>query len=350
MSLALIGLGSNLGDRQAALEQAVRILAAPPAVRLVACSRWRQTRPAGGPAGQPPFLNGAMLVETSLSPEQLSARLFEVEQRLGRVRGERFGPRTIDLDLLLFDRVVLDSPVLVLPHPRMAWRRFVLEPAAEVAPQMVHPRVGWSMARLLAHLDSSPRYVAIAAGVPEAATQVARAAAAAVGGRAILDQPAPSPPHACPPPGRVGDSSGVAGGWALESMRRQAELLARNLPAGPPSGPYAISDFWFGQTLAIARACLDSEQFTAFEAQWHAASQTVARPRLTVFLDWTGQGDTPDPAGLGGLPEACPAGTEQFRALAGELARADLGPLLRLAVPDIAGAVEEIRAAIEAMD
>ena len=98
-------------------------------------------RPIGGPAGQEPFLNAAALLETSLPPAELLARLQRIELHLGRTRETRWAARTLDLDLLLYDNLVLNTPYLTLPHPRMAFRRFVLEPAAEVAPEMAHPRL-----------------------------------------------------------------------------------------------------------------------------------------------------------------------------------------------------------------
>jgi pantoate--beta-alanine ligase len=122
-------------------------------VRVVRESSLRETTPIGGPAGQPSFLNGAILVETSLSPHNLLARLMDVEQGLGRKRTEHWGPRTVDLDLLLYDDVVLDTPELTLPHPRMTLRRFVLEPAAEIAGEMIHPAIGRSVVELLKQLN-----------------------------------------------------------------------------------------------------------------------------------------------------------------------------------------------------
>ncbi len=186
---ALIALGSNLGDRRAALDQATALLAEADGVHLLARSRWRETRPAGGPKGQPPFLNGAVLVETSRTPEQLFDTLTSIEHRLGRTRGQRWAPRTIDLDLLLYDQEVISSQHLIVPHPRMAWRRFVIEPAVEIAPEMRHPLLGWSLTRLLEHLNTSPAYVAIT-GPPGADTRgVAQTVAEAVGGEPILDEP-----------------------------------------------------------------------------------------------------------------------------------------------------------------
>ena len=133
-------------------------------------------RAVGGPEGQRPYLNGALLLETSLEPEALLTRLLQIEAELGRCRSTRWDQRTIDLDLLLYDSLVVRSPELELPHPRMAVRRFVLEPAAEVAGSMVHPTIGWSVDRLLEHLCSATPYAAIV-GPPESGkTELARRA------------------------------------------------------------------------------------------------------------------------------------------------------------------------------
>jgi 2-amino-4-hydroxy-6-hydroxymethyldihydropteridine diphosphokinase len=133
-----IGLGSNLGDREAALRGALHLLGDD----VVAVSSFRETDPVGY-LDQPRFLNAAAALETQLQPRALLERLLEVERELGRTRdGPRFGPRTIDLDLLLYGDRVIDEPGLVVPHPRLAERRFVLEPLAELDPDLVVPGRG----------------------------------------------------------------------------------------------------------------------------------------------------------------------------------------------------------------
>lgn len=152
MAICLLGLGSNLGDRAGTLWEALRRLGAEPAVTVRRVSSLVETRPAGGPGDQPRFLNAAALVETTLPPAELLAVLRGIEDGLGRERGERWGPRTIDLDLLLYDRTVFESPVLTIPHPRLHERRFVLAPAAEVAPEFLHPIFGLTIRQLLQQL------------------------------------------------------------------------------------------------------------------------------------------------------------------------------------------------------
>lgn len=133
---AYVALGSNLGDRAAHLAAAAAALAALPGTRLLAVSATFETAPVG-PAGQQNYFNAAAALSTSLAPLDLLDRLLAIEQANGRVRRERWGPRTLDLDLLLHGDSVLDDPRLTLPHPRMLERAFVLAPLADLAPSVV---------------------------------------------------------------------------------------------------------------------------------------------------------------------------------------------------------------------
>ncbi|MEX0586179.1 MAG: 2-amino-4-hydroxy-6-hydroxymethyldihydropteridine diphosphokinase, partial [Pirellulales bacterium] len=144
------------------LARAVSLLTEHPRVRVVAASSHLPTRAIGGPTGQPPYLNAAVRVETALPPTALAELLHQIEARLGRQPGARWAARTIDLDLLLYGDAVVTSPELTMPHPRMVVRRFVLEPAAEIAAEMRHPTTGWTVGEHLAHLKHSQPYVALA--------------------------------------------------------------------------------------------------------------------------------------------------------------------------------------------
>jgi 2-amino-4-hydroxy-6-hydroxymethyldihydropteridine diphosphokinase len=142
VQLAYIGVGANLGDREATMRAALAALDATPGVRVVAVSSFRETEPVGY-LDQPHFLNAAASVETELDARGLLDALLAVEQSLGRTRkGTRFGPRTIDLDLLLFGDEQVDEPGLTVPHPRLHERAFVLEPLAELDPALVVPGRG----------------------------------------------------------------------------------------------------------------------------------------------------------------------------------------------------------------
>jgi 2-amino-4-hydroxy-6-hydroxymethyldihydropteridine diphosphokinase len=143
MTRAYVGVGANLGDREGTIRTALAALDARPDVAVVAVSTLRETDPVGY-LDQPRFLNGAAALETELGPRELLDALLEVERELGRVRGEgpRFGPRPIDLDLLLHGDLVLDEPGLVVPHPRLHERLFALEPLAELDPALVVPGRG----------------------------------------------------------------------------------------------------------------------------------------------------------------------------------------------------------------
>jgi 2-amino-4-hydroxy-6-hydroxymethyldihydropteridine diphosphokinase len=150
---AYVAVGANLGDREATIRAALAKLEALPGVSVQAVSRLIETDPVGPVPDQPRFLNGAARLETTLAPRELLEALLRVEVELGRVReGRTGGPRTIDLDLLLFEEWQLDEPGLILPHPRLHERRFVLEPLLELEPGLKVPGKG-TVEGLLARLD-----------------------------------------------------------------------------------------------------------------------------------------------------------------------------------------------------
>ncbi len=159
--LALIGLGSNLGDRKVILDGAVAQLRQTPELLVRSVSTYHETMPVGGPPGQGPFLNAAAALETTLEPIALLHRLQEIEADAGRVRTVRWGERTLDLDVLLFGDESIDRPELSVPHPRMAVRRFVLVPLEEIAPDARDPLTGRSISELRANLDRRPSYLAL---------------------------------------------------------------------------------------------------------------------------------------------------------------------------------------------
>lgn len=141
MQRAYVGLGANLGDREETLDRAVSLLAGAKGVDVLAVSELRETDPVGL-VDQPRFLNGAAAIDTTLSARELLDTLLGVERALGRVRGERWGPRIVDLDLLLYGDEIVDESGLHVPHPRLHERRFALEPLAELDPDLEIPGRG----------------------------------------------------------------------------------------------------------------------------------------------------------------------------------------------------------------
>jgi len=153
---AYIGLGSNMGDRTGACRRALELLSR--AGRVTAVSTFYCTEPVGYKE-QDEFINAAAEIETDLSPHDLLKQCREIEDRLGRIRVIRWGPRALDLDILLYGNSVVNTPSLTIPHPRMNLRGFVLVPLCEIAPRVVHPVLNKTIEQLLRELKDLHRVV-----------------------------------------------------------------------------------------------------------------------------------------------------------------------------------------------
>jgi 2-amino-4-hydroxy-6-hydroxymethyldihydropteridine diphosphokinase len=346
MASCLIGLGSNQGSRRAILEEALAKLGRHPRVGLARVSSFHETAPVGGPAGQGAYLNAAAVLECSLHPGEALDLLQQIENQAGRERDRTWGPRTLDLDLLLYGDSVLATPNLTVPHPRMAWRRFVLEPAAEVAGEMRHPLIGWSIARLLAHLNSARPYVAITGALAAGKTHLARHLCEKAPVRLIAD-----------PLGEgslarfYADPAGTGLETELEFVDRRAEVLAGDAPDWTHNGP-AVSDFWFDQSAAFARAWLNESQWPLFSERWRLARERVVAPKLIVLLD------APVEAlmerilrrGRPGEKDLSPQQVGRIQELIiDEASQTGLGPVLRTGGVDFEAAFNEVSAAMQAM-
>ena len=152
---AFVALGSNLGDRLEHLRAAVNALEALPTTHVKASSRIFETEPVGGPDQQGAYLNAVVQLETRLKPQTLLERLLEIERSRGRVRITRWGPRTLDLDVLLYGTQIIHEDHLTVPHPRLHERAFVLEPLHDLAPDLEVPGLGVTVAALREQVDRS---------------------------------------------------------------------------------------------------------------------------------------------------------------------------------------------------
>ena len=150
-SKVAIALGSNLGDSIAILEAAIKALEKMPGIEIIIVSSWYETKAIGPP--QPNYINGCISVRTEQKPNSLLQILLGIEKEFGRIRREKWGPRTLDLDLLLYDDLILETPSLQIPHPRMRERAFVLAPLAQIEPSWIEPVSGKSIKELLKAVD-----------------------------------------------------------------------------------------------------------------------------------------------------------------------------------------------------
>jgi 2-amino-4-hydroxy-6-hydroxymethyldihydropteridine diphosphokinase len=285
MARALIALGSNLGDRAGTLDAAVAAIKELPQTRLLANSAWIESAPVGPP--QPAYFNGVVLVETSLEPLDLLDRLQSIENAAGRVRTLRWGPRTLDLDLLLYADRVCGGDRLTLPHPRLALRRFVLEPAAQIASGMVHPTTRMTIGELLARFDSTPPYVAMMGPPGSGKTRLAHEVAQRSGSRLLLDAGrGESGAHTTDagPNSDLGptNSASPAIGREIEFLARRSRLITVE---NQPPGRSMISDFWLAQSLAWSEAEHGAEAAAQVEAAYRRFESRVLPARFLAVLD-----------------------------------------------------------------
>lgn len=349
MPRSLIGLGSNLGDREHTLRRAVELVAADPSIHGVAASGFHETAPIGGPAGQGAFLNAVVALDTTLAPEQLHHFLERIEIEMGRRPAPRWAARTIDLDLLLYGERVIGTATLSVPHPRMAFRRFVLAPAAEVAREMVHPLAGWTIGGLLAHLDTAAPYVALLGMPGVGKSALAQRVARAVGGSYLAD------PARVTSADTAADPSGHAERRPIQFLDRAAELLRSH--DWHSARAVAVSDFYFDECLAYARVGCDELECQRFREAWMAARETVVAPKLLVVLDTWAEGllvrpvrsVRAVPANEPQLPPDAQPADRLRRELLALANRDNQGPVLYAGRDDPQAQFDEITAAIAAM-
>ncbi len=271
-----LGLGSNLGNRAVNLRAAINRLAAE-AGQLLAASAFHQTRPVG-PPGQRPYLNACVSLRTELDPQELAAVIARIERSLGRVRTERWGARTIDIDVLLWSDQWVSLPELTVPHPWLPARRFVLEPLAEIAPLKRHP-CGWSIVEQRDRLRRRPLYIALTGPLGVGKTTAAQHFAREVGALFVREEFDEAElarvyrgDHAAAR--RVQD-------WFADSRRK---LLARDRLAHV-NATVIISDFWFGQSYPYALAELAPEEAASHRQRLESLLPEVYEPTVVVLLD-----------------------------------------------------------------
>ena len=284
VTTAYIGLGSNLGDREKSVKSAVKILGETEGTEVIRISDIVETNPLGQ-ANQPKYLNAVSEIETNLNAEDLHKRLVGIETSLGREKREKWAPRIIDLDLLLFGGEVINHPDLTVPHPQMHLRSFVLKGLCQLNPELVHPVINESMNELAARLNDVdfvlnpkvPQLVSIAGIIGVGKTTLAEKLSKLLGGKLVLEAYDTNPfmPEV------------YAGQKELALDSQLYFLTSRTGQLNPDilqPGQITVSDYIFDKELIYARCLLDARQLSLYEKIYPRFSSQVSSPVLVIYL------------------------------------------------------------------
>ncbi len=280
---AYIGLGSNLGHRERAIREALEVLGRSGRIEIVRHSTIKETKPLGSP--QPPYLNGVAELRTTLAAKALLAALQNTENLLGRTRHSVWGPRTIDLDLLLFGDEIIHLPNLIVPHPQLHLRSFVLDGLCELNGDLVHPLFGVSMSELAGRLGGenfaldpgAPQLVSIAGLIGVGKTTLMKRLAGALDAQTVLE-PYDSNPFL--PKVYAGQSAFALDSQLYFLVHRAEQLRPENLA----SQGVSLTDYIFEKELIYARRWLEPDQLDLYERIYAPFAEQTAKPVLAIYL------------------------------------------------------------------
>ena len=281
---AYIGLGGNLNDRKACIDKALKMLAELPATELVRTSDFVETMPLAQ-MNQPKYLNAVAEIKTTLTAEQLHTKTNDIELALGRARKEKWSPRTIDLDILLFGAEIINNPDLTIPHSKMHLRSFVLNGLCQLNPQLVHPLLRESVTTLAARLGGAdfvlnpklPQLISIAGLIGVGKTTLAKKLSKVFDSKILLE------PYDTNPfmPDVYAGKKDLALDSQLYFLTHRVEQLGHNTLA---PGLMAVSDYIFDKELIYARRLLDTQQLTLYEKIYPSLSSQVSQPVLVIYM------------------------------------------------------------------
>lgn len=281
---AYIGLGSNLGDRAASIRGALKMLAGVEHVEVDRVSDLSETAPLGG-SDQPDYLNAVAEIKTTLTAEDLHKKLADIETALGRVRTEKWSPRIIDLDLLLFGSESINTPNLTVPHPQMHLRSFVLSGLCRLNPDLPHPVIKEPVSELAARLGGAdfvpnpnrPQLASVAGIIGVGKTTLAKKLSNSLRSKLLLE-PYDKNPFL---PDVYAGKKELALDSQLYFLNSRIEQLN---PQALPTGQTAVSDYIFDKELIYAKRLLNPQQLASYEKSYLPAAAKVATPVLVIYL------------------------------------------------------------------